>query len=252
MSKKKYKNFWDREYSKGRGGIGGQNPHLAISTEPSEDLEKFARFLIRASGKSLLNITMSAVDFGCGNGRNLVYLAKSFGMRGVGFDTSEVAIAQAQRLAGDLPLQFFKQSIAEKTELADGSQAIALDMMASHVLLADEREQFKKEVHRVLRPGGWFLFKSFLLEEDKNAHVLLKEHPGPEEGTYIHPEIGVPEYVWTEDAAVSFFETHFSIHKVEKSHKHTKKDGSPWKRRTITLYLEKALHDSDRPDSREA
>lgn len=240
MAKKKYKNFWDREYSKGRGGIGGQDPHLAISTEASEDLEKFTRFLMRRSGKSLLNVTMSAVDLGCGNGRNLIYLAESFGMHGAGYDTSEVAIADAHRHAKDLPLTFEVRSIAEPIPLPDESQALALDMMASHVLSARQRESLKEETHRVLRKGGWLFFKSFLLEEDKNAARLLQEHPGPEENTYIHPEIGIPEYVWTEDGAVSFFETHFAVHKVEKSHKHTKKDGSPWKRRTITLYLEKA------------
>lgn len=240
MPKKKHKNFWDREYAKGRGGIGGQDPHLAISTEPAEDLEKFTRFLMRRSGKALLNVTMSAIDFGCGNGRNLVYLAETFGMRGVGYDTSTVAIREAKRLAGALPLSFEVRSITEASPLPGASQAIALDMMASHFLLENERAHLKQEIHRVLRPGGWLLYKSFLLEGDRNASRLLAEHPGPEEWTYVHPDIGTPEHVWeTEDRAVSFFETHFTVHKVEKSHKHTKKDGSPWKRRTVTLYLEK-------------
>ncbi|PIR85146.1 hypothetical protein COU15_01930 [Candidatus Kaiserbacteria bacterium CG10_big_fil_rev_8_21_14_0_10_45_20] len=240
MAKKKHKDFWNKEYAKRRGGIGGQDAHLALSTEPSEDLKKFTRFLMRHHGKVHLNVTTKAVDLGCGNGRNLLFLASDFGMRGVGYDTSEVAIQEAQKASGDLPVEFFVHSLAETIPLPDSSITIALDMMSSHVLRKAEREQLKEEVYRVLKPGGWLFFKSFLLEEDQNAHRLLQEHPGPEKGMYIHPEIGIPEYVWTEEGAVSFFETHFAVHKVEKSHKHTKKDGSAWKRRTITLYLEKS------------
>ena len=56
---------------------------------------------------------------------------------------------------------------------------------------------------------------------------------------YLHPEIGVAEYVWTEDALHEFFEPQFTIHKIEKSHKHVRKNGEAWKRRTVSLYLEK-------------
>jgi SAM-dependent methyltransferase len=112
-------------------------------------------------------------------------------------------------------------------------------MMSSHILLSHGRENLRNEILRILKPGGWLFFKSFLLEEDQHAKRLLKEHPGPEENTYIHPEIGVPEYVWTEEALREFYEPFFTLHKLEKSHKHEHRDGSAWKRRTVSAYLQK-------------
>lgn len=194
---------------------------------------------MRREGKKSLNVTCAAVDLGCGNGRNLIYLSETFGMRGLGYDTSGQALAQAKNAARDLPLEFMVRSIKDTIPLPNESVTLALDMMSSHVLKQRERENLKQEIVRVLRPGGWLFFKSFLLTEDKNALRMLKEFPGPEEGMYIHPEIGAAEYVWTEAAIHDFFSPHFTIHKIDKSHKHIARDGSPWKRRTVCVYLEK-------------
>lgn len=223
--------FWDREY---KGPT-----HLALSNEPAEDLEKFCRFLERKCGKALLNVTTQAVDIGCGNGRNLIYLSKTYGMRGLGYDLSKEAIDQATQAAQGTPLKFVVQDLRKPIPLPDASCTLALDMMASHILKKQERDDLMYEVLRVLRPGGWLFFKSFLLDDDANAARMLREHPGPEEGMYIHPEIGHAEYVWTLGAIREQYEDFFKIWKIEKSFKHRRVDGSPWKRRTVSVYLEK-------------
>jgi SAM-dependent methyltransferase len=225
------KDFWNRQYKR--------PTHLALSDEPSEDLVKFTRWLERYEGRKHLNVTALALDLGCGNGRNLIYLAQNFNMRGVGYDTSSEAIAQAKKLGTDMPLEFLVRSIAEPLPLADNSVTLALDMMSSHALPRADRERLRSETLRMLRPNGWLFFKSFLLEDDQNAERMLREHPGPEPDTYIHPDIGVPEYVWTETSLREFFEPYFTIHKIEKSYKHVTRAGSPWKRRTVSAYLEK-------------
>jgi len=232
---KKNRNFWNKEYADARD--------FALSDEPAEDLVKFTRFLIRKSGKELLNVTRKALDAGCGNGRNLMYLGEQFGMHGLGYDLSSVAIAAATHAAEvkGLNLEFKVQSLTDPIPLPDSSITIALDMMASHVLKRAEREKLRDELYRVLRPGGWLLFKSFLLEEDRNAKELLRENPGPEEGMYLHPRINVAEYVWPDVASVEeFFEAGgFSVHKTDKSFKHVTRDGKPWKRRSVIAYLQK-------------
>lgn len=235
------KDFWNKQY---------KNPtHLTLSDEPSEDLEKFTRFLMREHGKKFLNVTTKAVDLGCGNGRNLIYLAKAFGVHGFGYDTSKEAILQARKNSEGLQLTFEVGSITDPIPLPDSSIMLALDMMSSHILLREERGRFRAEILRVLKPGGWLFFKSFLLDDDLNAERMLRENPGPEEGMYLHPEIGTPEYVWTERALREFFASPveasseggggFTIHKIEKSFKHRHADGSAWKRRTISAYLQK-------------
>lgn len=229
----KRKKFWDSEYSR--------PAHLALSDEPSEDLIKFSKWLVREYGKKFLNVTTLVADAGCGNGRNLLYLAREYGVHGVGYDTSKVALMQARShtAAQELPLVFEQRSIAKPIPLADSSATIVLDMMSSHVLKRVERETLRSEILRILKSEGWLFFKSFLLDDDKHAARLLRERPGPEEGTYLHPSIGVAEYVWTESSLREFYEPYFTIHHLEKSFKHKHIDGSPWKRRTISAYLEK-------------
>lgn len=223
--------FWNDEYK-----TGG---HLALSFNPSEDLEKFVRWLTREEGRGLLNVTTSVVDLGCGNGRNLHWLAEEFGVRGTGYDISTEAIKEAGRrgAAAGFRLSYESRSIAGPLTLPDESQSLALDMMASHFLNADERALLITEIHRILKPGGFLFYKTFLLDEDKHAHRMLIEHPATETQTYIHPKIGVAEHVSTEEDIEAAYAPYFTIRKVLKSHRHK---GAHAKRRSISVYLEKA------------
>lgn len=239
MPRKKKKDFWNKEYAK--------PATLALSEEHSEDLEKFTRFLERKSGKEFLNVTRKFVDIGCGNGRNAIFLAREFGMHGFGYDSSREAIHQAREntmiyhsaAGGPLDIEFEVRDIREPIPLPDASVTLALDMMASHVLKRREREALLAKILRVLKSGGWLFFKTFLRDEDRNAEELLQTFPGPEEGMYIHPEIKKPEYVWWEKDIYEFFEPFFTVHKLERSHKHVNKKGGAWKRRTASVYLQK-------------
>lgn len=227
---KKGKAFWDAEYK--------EAAHFAISMSPSEDLQKFTRWLEREYGKTYLNITASVLDLGSGNGRNIIWLAEQFGIRGTGYDISSEAAKQAQRYAAEhsLPLSFEARSIAGAITVPDESQTLVLDMMTSHFLKEDERAFLIEEIFRVLKPGGFLFYKTFLLEEDAHAKRLIKESPSGERNTYIHPKIGMAEHVSTEDEIDALYGKRFTIHKIYKSHRHT---GKGAKRRSITVYLQK-------------
>jgi SAM-dependent methyltransferase len=223
--------FWDNEYKRPE--------HLALSTEASEDLERFARYLVRQTGKTLLNPTQSIVDFGCGNGRNLVYLARETGVRGIGYDTSAAAIKEAKRLSEGLALGYEVRSIAGTFPvLKDDSCVLALDMMSSHFLGRDDRRGLRDEIYRILKPGGYIFMKTFLRDGDLHTKRLVSEAPGSEEHSYIHPIIGVEEYVYSEAELVDFLEEKFIVHKTFLSHKH-KSHGKARKRRTICVYAQK-------------
>ena len=228
----KHREFWNKEYK--------TSEHLTLSEEPSGDLEKFTRWAERNYGRRFLNPLARTLDLGSGNGRNLIFLAETYGMRGVGYDISDVAIMQGKRLSKDLPIEFFARSIEGPLPLPDQSVHLALDMMTSHFLKKKEREILRDEIFRVLKPGGWLLLKSFLADGDLHVRRLLKESPADEEGAYIHPKFGVYEYAWTEEALREFFEPYFTIHKIERSHKHIKA-GKAFKRRTFTAYLQKPV-----------
>ncbi len=223
--------FWDAEYSKGG--------HLALSTNPSEDLEKFTRWLEREDGRAHLNITASVLDLGCGNGRNLFWLASQYGVRGIGYDSSSAAIAQAKTHAKNhgLKLTYETRSIAGALEVPDASQAIVLDMMTSHFLNESARRALIEEIHRVLAPGGYFFYKTFLLDGDSHAKRMIAEKPAQEVNTYIHPSINVAEHVSTEEEIDDLYSPFFTIHKIYKSHRHT---GKHAKRRSVVVYMQKS------------
>lgn len=226
------KKFWNKEY-KG----AGRTSKLTLSNNPSEDLVKFCEWLEYEFGKKSLNVTTSATDLGCGNGRNLIYLSKTYGMRGFGCDISEEAISQAKKSAVGLPLVFKSQSIAQPFPIEDNSETLILDMMTSHFLNMDQRKKFLSEILRILKPGGFLFFKTFLLDDDQNAIRMLKDYPADEAGSYIHPSMKVAEHVFTEKEIVELLTPEFYIHKTVKSHGHLRKD-SP-KRRSICVYAEK-------------
>lgn len=227
-SNKRGPGFWNKEYK--------EAGKFKLSNVESEDLVKFLNFLERNVGRKLINPLASVADLGTGNGRNLIYLAKNYGVRGVGYDISKEAIIQARKKAEGLNLTFETRSIAGDLPIPDRSQSLVLDMMTSHFLKEAEREKLRDEIYRILKPGGFLLFKTFLLDEDEHAKRLLEESPGQEKGTYIHPHIGVAEYVGSEEDLVNKLSERFTVHKILKSHRHRAKAS---KRRSIVIYAEK-------------
>tara|TARA_B100001989_G_scaffold185997_1_gene135606 strand:- start:577 stop:1302 length:726 start_codon:yes stop_codon:yes gene_type:complete len=222
--------FWDQEYT---------NPeHLKLSDKESEDLAKFTRWLIRRERGDLLAEGASAIDAGCGNGRNLIYLARHFNMIGAGVDISSAAISQAKAASKDLNIKYQVGSAADPLPTDDGSQTLALDMMTSHFLDKAGRERLRDELYRSLQPGGYLFMKTFLKDKDLHTARLIKEKPGAEEGSYIHPVMGVAEYVYSEEELVDFLSEKFIVRKIYRSHKHAFK-GRARKRRTISIYAEK-------------
>ncbi len=222
--------FWDKEYT---------NPeHLKLSTNESEDLAKFTRWLDRRKRDDLLTPPASVLDAGCGNGRNLIYLANLFGVSGIGIDISSAAIAQAKQASKGLSVSYSVGSAGDPLPTQDESQSLVLDMMTSHFLSATERKQLRDELYRVLIPGGYLFMKTFLRDKDLHTERLIKENPGQEPGSYIHPVMGVAEHVYTEEELVEFLSEKFIVRKIYRSHKHSFK-GRAHKRRTIAVYAEK-------------
>lgn len=222
--------FWDKEYT---------NPeHLKLSSNESEDLAKFTRWVIRRERGDVLAQEANVVDVGCGNGRNLIYLNQQYKMIGTGVDISSAAIAQAKKASIELPITYHVGSAADPLPVEDASQSLALDMMTSHFLDKAGRERLRDEIYRVLQPGGYLFMKTFLKDKDLHTERLIKDHPGKEDGTYIHPVMGVAEFVYSEEELVAFLSEKFIVRKIYRSHKHAFK-GRARKRRTISIYAEK-------------
>jgi len=234
---KQNKKFWNKEYT------DNSEHNLAISTRPSGDLMQFLKWFDKYDTKYLAELSLGqgsyVYDIGCGNGRNLAYLAQEFGMVGSGFDISAEAVESARQEAQskNLDLLYEVKEMDGTINLPDNSVDLVLDMMASHFLNSAGREKLRAEIARVLKPGGWLFYKTFLLDGDRNAKKLLRESPAGEVGSYIHPNMGVAEHVSSSDEIISEYGQLFKIHKMVKSHNHIK-NGRANKRRSVSVYAE--------------
>lgn len=222
--------FWDQEYT---------NPeHLKLSDKESQDLAKFTRWIIRRERGDLLAPKAEVFDAGCGNGRNLIYLVSNFDMHAQGVDISSAAVAQAKKASAGMNISYHVGSAGDPLPVPDESQSLVLDMMTSHFLDKEGRERLRDEMYRILKPGGYIFMKTFLKDKDLHTARLIKEQPGKEEGSYIHPVMGVAEYVYSEEELIDFLSEKFIVRKIYRSHKHAFK-GRARKRRTISIYAEK-------------
>lgn len=233
-TKKIQQDFWNTEYA--------QPEHLALSDDPSSDLLAFMRWSDRQ--KSDIDRVVDAprvLDIGCGNGRNTIFFEKVVGSSAYGFDISQNAIDQAQSKSA-YPDHFIVHDITSMPyPYDDESMDVVLDMMSSHILNKDQRMALRKEINRILVPGGWIFYKTFLLDGDRNAKNLISRHSGDEPYSYVHPRIGHTEYVLPQDEILKEIEEQgWEIHKINKSHKHIK-NGKAAKRRNMVLYLRKPL-----------
>ena len=229
--------FWNKEYKSSK--------HLTLSEDPAEDLLTFARWAIRNSEWDPFPQGGFVLDIGCGNGRNIGTMCQDYKMKGLGIDISETALQQASdKFVKSLKipnLEFRKGAVGDKLDLEDQSVDIVLDMMTMHFLNDAKRKEYIEEIARVMKPFGWMFLKTFILEGDENAKRMIREYPTPdkEHNSYIHPRMKVLEHVFTHDELVELLSPYFIVHKMIKSYKHITKEGKPFKRRTVSVYLER-------------
>ncbi len=229
--------FWNKEYLTAE--------HLALSEEPASDLLSFVRWTKRNAEWEPFPEGGFVLDIGCGNGRNIGNTCEEFKMGGLGIDISEEAVRQAtEKFVNKLKLpniSFIKGAVGDAIPLENESVDVALDMMTMHFLDDTKRAAYVKEVARVMKPFGWMFLKTFILDNDQNAKRMIRDYPTPskELNSYIHPRMKVLEHVFTQDEIEELFSPYFIAHKAIRSYKHIHKDGTPHKRRTISVYLER-------------
>ncbi len=220
---------WDREYKKSK--------FLTKENKPQADVVRLVDFL-KENNFEIENSKI--LDLGSGTGRNSFYFTE-LGAEAVGLEISKTAIEIGEENAKEAgyAIKYIKQSIGERFPLEDKSFDIALDVTSSNSLTEAEREVYLKETHRVLKEGGYFFVKALCKEGDANAKYLLKNNPGKEKDTYIIPDIGVTERVWTKEDFVVTYEKYFKILNLEKKTSYSRMNDRSYKRNFWIAYMQK-------------
>lgn len=223
-------NIWDREYN---------NPKFVTKNdEPQADTLRFLKYLKKEQKYRLED--KKILDLGCGTGRNSNYLAEK-GNKVLGIEVSKSAISLARERARDLGIEvdYRLGDIGEPYEIEDGSIDVILDVTSSNSLNEKGRNIYLKEIHRVLKTGGFIFVRALCKDGDENAKKLIKQNPGDEYDTYIIKEIGLTERVFSRQDFVDTYSKYFKILKLEKKSGYTTFDGRIYKRNYWLVYMAK-------------
>ena len=212
-------NIWENEY---------KNPKLVtLSKETITSVKDFVRYLRKERKFDFSNI--SILDLGCGNAKNGLYIAEQgLNNKLFGIDISETALKYAKELAPQG--EFIKGSIGKKINFPDSTFDIILDITSSNSLSESERKVYLNEIQRTLKPGGYLFVRSLCKDGDTNAKNLLKSNPGKEIDTYIMPEFGLVERVFTRnDLCGNYSHIGEMLYIVKETH-YTKFNNKSYKR----------------------
>ena len=119
------------------------------------------------------------LDVACGTGRFLRDVRRAYpAMRLTGCDLSEPYLEEARGHMGRLRAARFVFANAEKLPFEDASQDIVTCIFLYHELPSEVRRVVTREICRVLKPGGLFVFIDSLQMGDKpNWDGLLEAFP---------------------------------------------------------------------------
>jgi SAM-dependent methyltransferase len=119
-----------------------------------------------------------ALDLGAGTGTNIIYLAKA-GWESVGIEYALGAVVASKK-------KIYRAGVNTKIYFHDLTNLdflspdfdLVLDIGCFHSLDPIERQQYWKNVNRLLKPGGIFLLYGFLIEMTKSQIGISEEEIG--------------------------------------------------------------------------
>lgn len=104
-----------------------------------------------------INQDAKVLDLCCGAGQSTQFLVQN-SADVTGLDISPVALSRA---TNQVPQAKYVEGLAEKMPLEDNQFDLVHTSAALHEMTPSQREQIMREVLRVLKPGGVFMFIDF-------------------------------------------------------------------------------------------
>ncbi|MEK7095126.1 MAG: class I SAM-dependent methyltransferase [Patescibacteria group bacterium] len=223
-------NIWEKEY---------RDPQLiTLGVEAIQAIKDWVRFLRKE--KNVEFSSLKILDLGCGNGKNSIYIAdQGEDNEIVGIDISKTAIEYARKLAEEKNLKaaFLQQSIGMTFPFPNTHFDLVLDVTSSNSLNEKEREIYLKETQRVMKSGSYLFVRALCKDGDSNAKILLKTNPGKEKDTYVMPEFGLTERVFSKEDFMTIYSSFFTLLYLEKETHYTKFKDRSYKRNFWVAYF---------------
>lgn len=192
--------LWDREY--------GTLKVIPSSTRalPSKALLLFSEVL---NFKNMVNV----LDAGCGTGRNSIYLAQK-GCKVYAVDYSETALKVLDDAAAQAGVRerisTQNSMLGETFPFEAGYFDLVLDSYVFCHFIDDAfRLNYRKELHRVTKPGGMVFSSVFSFEDEYYKEILEKN--GGKSNIVTDPNNGITKRLYTEQEIKDFFSVDFDI-----------------------------------------
>ncbi len=157
-----YRSVWDADGSVHWGVFDGEPAHdSAIRDEFRAAGVRLNELMVEYAG---INSGSRVLDVGCGNGTNVVWIARNTGARATGIDLSGVRIANAVAFLEQSPeiadnLAFEK---ASATDLPFEEGAFTHVWSQATIYHVPDKVKVLEEAYRVLEPGGQFIFDDLI------------------------------------------------------------------------------------------
>jgi SAM-dependent methyltransferase len=151
----KQKKFFKQAYQTGQHGWP--------ETGPTPDVERLVKKLGPGRGAT-------ALDLGCGEGRHTILLARQ-GYAVTAFDLEPLALKKAREHVRKAGLKAdYVAGDALRLKFGDGAFDVVLDYGCFHHVVTRDWPRYRREIARVLRPGGHLILSVF--------STKFKHHPG--------------------------------------------------------------------------
>ena len=188
----------------------------------------------------------TAVDVGCGKGRNSVYLAKE-GMHVTAMDFTPNAIRHAQEFAQ-------KENVADKiravvhdvTEpwlVPDGSTDLVIDAFCfKHIAPSEARSSYKESLVRCLATRGHYMVSFASIGDGYYGRYLSEPVAEDGEGVVIDPVNGIESVIYSRKRVMQFFLPEFDLLSEIQHNKPSVMHGETYQRSTYALLFRRNPH----------
>ena len=147
-----------------------------IPLEPNEEHERYCHQLYFRAVNRIDLSGKDVVEVSCGRGGGAAFIHRYFAPRTMtGIDIASAAVTFCRRVHRSPQLRFL-QGDAEELPLFDESTDVLINVEASFCY--GDLGKFFREVHRVLRPGGHFLYADLQAPENMAGLTTTLRHVG--------------------------------------------------------------------------